>query len=112
MAKRQQSIPGTERSPENPDLEEKCEDLRLLRAERIEIQQKEKGALDALLAYRRTMTTPVEVYRYPDEDGTIRVARFKPVIKVSVRSEKSDDADDSNQDDGSGDDDDGGASIQ
>src|SRR6267378_4400911 len=101
---KQQQIPGTESSPENPDLQEKCEDLRLLRAERIAVQQKEKGALDSLLAYRRTMTNPVDVHRYLDEDGITRVARFKTAVKVSVRSEKSDDADDSD------DDDDGGAS--
>lgn len=109
-ANRQQNIPGIERSPENPELEEKCEDLRLLRAERIEIQQKEKGALENLLAFRRSMVTPIDVHRYPDEDGIIRVARFKSVTKVSVRSEKSDDADHSSDDGDS--DDDGGATIQ
>lgn len=91
--KKQPSLPGVpDRSPEDPDLEEKCEDLRLLRSKRIEMQQEEKSALEALLAYRRTMTTPVESYRYQDEDGITRVARFKPSIKVSVLSEKSDDA--------------------
>lgn len=110
--KRQPALPGVpEHSPQNPELEEFCEDLRLLRAERIEIQQKEKQALDKLLAYRRTMADPIEIYRYLDEDGTVRIARFKTAVKVSVRSEKSDEADDGD-DDSDGDMDDGGVSLQ
>lgn len=112
---RQTSIPGTQSSPENPELQELCEDVRLLRADRIAGQQKEKSSVEKLLAYRRTMTTPVEVYRYVDEDGIVRVARFTPVVKVSVRSEKSDDADNDDSDadnDDSEDSDGGGVDVQ
>src|ERR1043166_463588 len=109
---RQLQITGTERSPENPEFEELCEDLRILRAERIATQSKEQEALAKLLAYRPTMGNPPDVYRYPDVDGTSRVAKFKPTVKVSIRSEKSAD-DDDDDDGGDGDDrDDGGVAVQ
>jgi len=104
---RQTSIPGTERSPEDPVFEEKLEELRLLRQERIATQQKEKSALDAVLAYHRTKPNPPDVHRYFDQDNILRIARFKTVTKVSVRSEKSDDDDDQSSDD-----DDGGVGVQ
>ena len=92
-AKRQPNLPHVpEHSPEDPELRDRCEDLRQFRAERIELQRKEDDALKALLAYHNTLTNKPEVFRYYDEDGKLRVARFKITVKVSVRSEKSDDA--------------------
>lgn len=72
------------------------EDLRILRADRISIQQKEKAALDKAISEMETRNLPI--YKYLDADGTTRVARLKVKKNVSVRSEKSDDADD--EDDG------------
>lgn len=87
---KQLQIAGTEQSPKDPELQEKCEDLRLLRADRIAVQAKEKAALDTLLGHLATMTTMPAVHRYLDEDGRVRVARFKAEIKISILSEKSD----------------------
>lgn len=110
MARAQQNLPEIpQHSPENPEFQELCEDVRLFRAERIEIQRKEGDAVKKLIAYRGTMTTPPETFRYLDEDGKTRVARFKSEVKVSVRSEKSDDADDSVVDKGS--EDNGGVDV-
>lgn len=101
MARKQQSLPGVpDRSPEIPELEEMFEELRIVRGERIELQQEEKAIQDKILAYRRTMTNPIEIYKYVDEDGTTRIARFKITTKVSVRSETSDDEDGGDDDAG------------
>ncbi len=107
---KQPNIPGIETSsPVDEELESRIEDLRVVRGERIAIQQREKVALDALLAYRRTQVNPTVVHHYTDDDGKARVAKFNAKITVSVRSEESADDDD---DSDSQDDEESGVQVQ
>lgn len=107
MAKRnqQQKIAGMEHIPSDPVFVEKLEELRLVRTERIQLQQKEKMVVAGVLAYHRTLTNPPSVIKYLDEDDKPRVAKFKTETKVSIRSEES-------SEDDEGTDDDSGVSVQ
>lgn len=82
-ARAQQSIPGTERQ-ERPEIEEAAEDLRVIRADRMALQERETVAKKALID--KMASFGITVHRYDDADGVER--RVEIVQKANAKISK------------------------
>lgn len=83
MTRRQQQIPGTERT-QIPDVERAAEAYREVVLERIELSKREKIKKHELLGIMRA--NKLASYRYDDEQGEeILVSIAEPEPKVSVK---------------------------
>lgn len=87
MAK-QTEIPGTER-PVIAEIEEACEDYRLLRDQRMSLSEKEAEAKRVLI--ERMKSHNVKAYRYADQDGVERKAAIAEKENVKVSKVKTSD---------------------
>jgi hypothetical protein len=87
--KKQTEVPGTERESD-PEIDAAAADVYELTAERLDIQEREKGARAKLLDLMTKKNLEIYVY----EDGEERYdVRRKETIKVSVKKAKNRKAD-------------------
>lgn len=80
--RKQQQIPGTE-LPSIPELEEKAEDYRALRDNRMALADKEAEAKRALLAELKSRNLTKHVYE--DSDGVRRKIEIENKDNIKVR---------------------------
>jgi hypothetical protein len=88
MTKQQTEIPGTERAV-IAEVEEACEDYRLLRDQRMALSEKEAEAKARLID--RMKAHSVKAYRYADQDGVERKASIAEKENVKVSKVKTSD---------------------
>lgn len=83
MARRQQQIPGTERTA-IPEIEEAAEAYREVVLERIDLSKKEKLKKHGLIALMNARK--IDTYKYDDANGEEIVVKIaEPEPKVSVK---------------------------
>lgn len=85
-SRKQQEIPGTER-PSVPEVDDKAEEYRLVRDERMKLSTKEGEAKKAMITAMQN--NGLQVYQYIDSDGNERTVKLENKINAKVAKVKS-----------------------